>query len=403
MPSSATGPAPARQQRLPRRLTVAFGLVVIVAFGSWFYGYGVLVTPIATDTGWSEAMLSTAYGLGLLASGFVAVLAGRSVDAYGPRTVFLVAAALVALGTLVTASAPSALVFAVAAIATQCVVGAAGYYTAVHASIARLAPEDRTRAITTNTLWGAFASPLFLPLMGLLAQHWGWRGAVAASGALVVITFAAAGAALPGGAIDGTRPQHGMFAGLLAAGRDPLVRRLLATAVCGGVACSVLFLYQVPAMVSAGLALATASALAGLRGLFQLAGRLPLTWLVSRVGSAPLFRGSLLLVGLSTLLLLASGHVLVAVLFAVVAGIAVGMFSTLESIRVSELVDLRSVGLVLGAYSMARGIGSAVGPSVGGLLTDATGGRLAALGVAAVVAALGALAAPPREARSQLA
>lgn len=388
--SSPPGP-----QRLPWRLTVVFGLVVVIAFGSWFYGYGVLVSPIVLDTGWSEATLTTTYGLGMLASGIGAVVAGRVIDARGPRTVFLSAAAAVAVGTAVTATATAPQVFVIGAIATQCVVGAAGYYTAVHASIARLAPQDRTRAITVNTLWGAFASPVFLPLMALATQHWDWRGALAGAGGAVVAIFLVAGVVVP--VPEGAAPERlGFLTGLVAAWRNPVVRRLLVTAACGGVACSVMFLYQVPAMVTAGLALATASTLAGLRGVFQFVGRLPLPWLVNRVGAGPLFRWSLVLIGLSSLLLLGSGRIAVALAFVVLAGIAVGMFTTLESVYTAELVDVRTIGLVLGAYSMARGVGSAIGPSAAGLLTDATGGRLAALAVAAVVAVIGALSIPHR-------
>ncbi|WP_420111906.1 MFS transporter [Pseudactinotalea sp.] len=390
-------PAAARADRLPRRLTVTFGLVVIVAFGSWFYGYGVLVSPIATNTGWSESTLSTAYGLGLLASGFVAVVAGRAIDTAGPRLVFLVAAVAAGVGTAVTATATDPVVFVIGAIATQCVVGAAGYYTAVHASIARLAPADRTRAITVNTLWGAFASPVFLPLMGLMAQHWGWRAAIAVVGGAVVAVFLGAAAVVPTTpTADDGGPRLGLLRGLATAVREPLVRRLLVVAVCGGIVTSVLFLYQVPAMVTAGLTLGVASSLAGLRGLFQLAGRLPLPWLVSRVGSEPLFRGSLLLIGLSSLLLLVSGQLAVAIVFVVLAGIAVGMFSTLESIFTADVVDVRTIGLVLGAYSMSRGIGAAIGPIGAGVLTDATSGRALALAIAAVIGALGALAIPRR-------
>jgi len=388
-------PTPSGPQRLPLSLTVVFGLVVVIAFGSWFYGYGVLVSPIVAEEGWSEATLTTTYGLGMLASGVGAVLTGRVIDAHGPRRVFLAAAVAVAAGTAVTATATAPPVFVVGAILTQCVVGAAGYYTAVHASIARLAPADRTRAITVNTLWGAFASPVFLPLMALAAHHWGWRGALGAAGGAVVVIFTVAGLVVPVPTGDAP-PRLGLVSGLLAAGRDPVVRRLLVTAACGGVTCSVLFLYQVPAMVTAGLALATASAFAGLRGVFQFVGRLPLPWLVGRVGARPLFRGSLVLIGLASLLLVVSGHLLVALLFAVLAGIAVGMFTTLESVYTAELVDLRSIGLVLGAYSMARGVGSAIGPSAAGLLTEATGGRFLALAVAAVVAVLGALSVPSR-------
>ncbi|HLS14165.1 MAG TPA: MFS transporter, partial [Beutenbergiaceae bacterium] len=158
------GGSPAGIERLPLRLTITFGLMVIVAFGSWFYGFGVLIEPIGADTGWAESTLSTAYGAGLFAVGLGAVLAGRVIDRFGPRPVFASCAVGAFTGTLATVQAGSPALFTVAAVGTQCFIGVAGYYTAVHAAIARLVPTDRTRAITVNTLWGAFASPVFLPL-----------------------------------------------------------------------------------------------------------------------------------------------------------------------------------------------------------------------------------------------
>ncbi|ACQ80509.1 major facilitator superfamily MFS_1 [Beutenbergia cavernae DSM 12333] len=388
-PGPPGGPA-----RLPRGLTVAFGLVVVVAFGSWFYGYGVLVEPIVRETGWSESALSSAYGIGLLGVGVGAVVAGRVVDRWGGRPVFLGGAAGTLVGTVVVALAPSAPVFVVAAVLTQTCVGGAGYYAAVHATISRLVPAARVRAITTNTLWGAFASPVFLPLVAWLVLGVGWRAAIAIVGATVVAAFALAAALVP--PMPPASPSPRSLAGDLAhAVRSPLTRRLLVVALCGGAASSVMFLYQVPAMVTAGLALGTASALAGLRGLFQLAGRLPLPWAVRRVGARPLFRASIAAMGVGSLLLLASGNLVVALTFAVVVGTAVGALTTLESIYAAEIVTASMLGTVLGAYSLVRGIGSALGPVGAGLVTEATGGRALALVVVAVIAVVGAVAVPP--------
>lgn len=393
------GGSPAGIERLPLRLTITFGLMVIVAFGSWFYGFGVLIEPIGADTGWAESTLSTAYGAGLFAVGLGAVLAGRVIDRFGPRPVFASCAVGAFTGTLATVQAGSPALFTVAAVGTQCFIGVAGYYTAVHAAIARLVPADRTRAITVNTLWGAFASPVFLPLMAWLSLTWGWRGALVISGTAVALVFGLGAVLSPARTAAGDRHRGpGFFAGLAWAGRNRTTRRLLVVGMCGGVASSVLFLYQVPAMVSAGLGLATASALAGLRGLFQLLGRLPLPWLVRRVGARTVFRISLAGVGLSALLLLVSGNIALAITFAVLAGAAVGAHSTLESIYTAEIVPVQVIGMILGAYSMIRGIGQALGPTGAGLLNDATGTRAAALAVIAVVAVAGAILVPAKPA-----
>lgn len=383
--------------RLPRALTVVYGLVVVTAFGSWFYGYGVLIEPIAEDTGWSESWLASAYGVGLFVVGVGAVLAGRGLDRFGPRSVFLAGAFGGGAGLVVTATAAHPVVFAAAAVATQGCIGAVGYYSAVHAAIAQLAPEDRTRAITVNTLWGAFASPVFLPLMAGLATWGGWRNAVAIGSGLAVGAFLVAALVSPAGTPLGASvptERRTMLGDLSAAVADPVMRRLLGVALVGGMAFSVLILYQVPAMVTAGLALGTASALAGLRGLFQLAGRIPLPWLVARVGHRRFFRVSFALVGLSAVLLPFSGTVAVAVAFAAVAGFAVGAFSTMESIYVADVVPVASVGIALGAYALMRGVGSALGPAAAGLLTDLADSRVPALVVIAGLGLLGAALIP---------
>lgn len=388
--------------RLAAGLTVVYGLVVITAFGSWFYGFGVLIEPIASDTGWSEGWLSTAYGVGMFLVGIGSVLAGRTLDRFGPRPVFLLGAAGGGAGAAVTATATGPVVFAVAAVVTQAFVGAVGYYTLVHAAIARLAPEDRTRAITVNTLWGAFSSPLFLPLMAWLATDVGWRGAIAVGTGAAVATFLVAGVVSPTG-VPGPRADEGrtMLGDLAHTLRDPVMRRLLAAGLLGGITFSVLILYQVPAMVSAGLALGTASTLAGVRGLFQLAGRLPLPWLVRRLGSRTCFRLALALMGISALVLPFSGSIAVAAVFAVIAGLAVGAYSPMESVYAAELAPQTAVGMVLGAYAMVRGVGAAVGPATAGLLTDLTDSRVPALVAVAVAGLLAALVVPPRPAPAE--
>lgn len=384
----------ARHDRLPLTTTIAFGLVVICAFGSWLYGYGVLLEPIRVDTGWSESVLSSAYGIGMLAVGLGTVTAGRVVDTVGPRPVFVVSAAGVIAGTTLVVTASTPLAFGAGAVLTQGFVGTAGYYTVVHATIARRVPADRTRAITVNTMWGAFASPVFLPLLGFVAQAWGWRPAMVLSGVLVTGSFLFGAAVSPSGS-GVSRGEAGTLRAALAESiRDETMRRLLYVAVCSGVASSVLFLYQVPAMVSAGLVLGLASALAGLRGLFQLLGRLPLPWLVNRFGARQVFQVGLALVGVSSLLLLVSGNVVVAVVFAVVAGASVGASSTLESIYSAQVVQVRLIGLFLGLYSMIWGLGSAVGPVIAGFVTEATGTRLPVFVGIAIIGVLGALVIP---------
>ncbi|SED89532.1 MFS transporter [Ruania alba] len=374
--------------RLGAGLTFALGLLVLCSFGTWYYGYGVLIEPIARETGWSQTTLTSAYGVALLLVGVGSVLAGRASDRFGPHLVLIVAAGCTVAASAVAASASSPAVFLPGAILTQACVGAVGYYALAHAIIARVAPDGRTRGITRNTLFGALASTVFLPLMAWSATQWGWRPTMMAAGCLVAAAMLWAATLLRhlGGA-DGSGST--LLGGLAYAIRDARLRRLLALGVLGGAMMSVLLLFQVPAMVEAGLTLGVASALAGARGAFQIAGRLPLPWVLDRVPHLLVVRVCLLLFGLPALLLPFSESMVAAIAFVVLAGIGVGTFSTMESVYTVEFVDARSVGLMLGAYALARGVGSAVGPTLAGAAVDSFGTRtpvLITLAVLAIVA-----------------
>ena len=72
------------------RTVGGLGLATIVAYGGWFYGFGVLVQPIADDTGWTVGMLGAAYAAAQLLAGLGATLGGRLLDRRGGRITFTV-------------------------------------------------------------------------------------------------------------------------------------------------------------------------------------------------------------------------------------------------------------------------------------------------------------------------
>ncbi|MGH3440531.1 MAG: MFS transporter [Nitriliruptorales bacterium] len=382
------------RERLPVRATIVLGLVTIVGFGAWFYGYGVLLEPIREDTGWSEAVLSSTYGISLFGAGALATLAGRLLHRHGSRLVYAVGAGTVIAAYLVLAAANSEVTFAVAGVVAGSVTGALGYYAAVHTVIARLVPaERRAGAITTNTLWGAFASPIFLPLMAWTVLHLDWRSTLRFTGIAVAAAFVLAAAIVPDSR-GGEESSPSLRATLAAARRDRVVLALLITTLAGGFVTSVLFLYQVPAMVTAGLTLGLASGFAGARGFLQLAGRIPMPWLIRRIGSRTTLRMAHLFTGVSCVMLPLAGNLPVAVAFAVVAGVAIGALVPVESIFSADAVPGSSLGVVLGASALTRGVGAAVGPVVAGTLTSVVGTRTPALLLVSMVAVGAALLVP---------
>lgn len=381
-------------RRLPVGPTLALGLLSIVAFGAWFYGYGVLVEPIRVDTGWSEGLLGATYGASLLATGLAGTLVGHALDARGSRVTFLVLG-IATTGVLVGASlATHPWAFAGLAAVGGGLVGAGGYYNATSAVMARLVPDERAHGITVLTLFGAFASPIFLPLIGWVVTRVGWRPTLRGLAVAVGVAYLLCAVGVPD-----VRPEESErppFRRAVREAVDGRPRRAIVVAVMvAGATSALVIVQQVPAMTDAGMALATASAFAGARGLLQLVGRLPLAPVVVRFGSRVTLRGAYVLMGVGALLLIGAGDVVQASLYAVVAGVGIGAMSAVESIHAAEVYDGPSMGTHLGVLGMLRGVGGAVGPTVGGVLVDATSSRVVTLVLCAVGAVVAAAVLRP--------
>src|SRR3954468_16517152 len=76
--------------RLP---TFYYGWIVVgalaitepVSWGILYYGFGVMLTPIQHEMGWSQTELTGAFSLMLLVSGIMAIPVGRWLDRHGAR------------------------------------------------------------------------------------------------------------------------------------------------------------------------------------------------------------------------------------------------------------------------------------------------------------------------------
>lgn len=375
-------------RRLPLVPTVALGLLSIVAFGAWFYGYGVLVEPIRTDTGWSEGLLGGTYGASLLVTGVAGTLVGHALDARGSRTTFVVLGFATTGVLLAASSAQDAWVFAGLGALGGGLVGAGGYYNATSAVMARLVPSERAHGITVLTLFGAFASPIFLPLIGWVVTRAGWRPTLRGLAIAVGVSYLLCAVGVPD-----VRPEEVERPPFVRALREAVAGRsrvaVVVAVMVAGATSALIIVQQVPAMTDAGMALATASAFAGARGLLQLVGRLPLAPVVVRFGARVTLRGSYALMGVGALLLIGVGDVVQASLYALVAGVGIGAMSAVESIYAADVYEGPSMGTHLGVLGMLRGVGGAVGPTLGGLAVDVTGSRTVTL----VLSAAGALVA----------
>lgn len=387
------------------------GLVTISAYGSWYYAFGVLFDPIRLDTGWNEATLATSFSLGSVAVGLGSIPGGRILDRLGGRTVLVVGGTGGAAMLLVTSYSQNVVVFTISSALGLGFLGSFGFYHATMTMAVRANPTDPAKAIATLTIWGAFASVIYLPMTAELVDRFDWRPTIRIIALIALVAFLVTAASIPSGDQRGENdrrrdPEDGdgppdadgsqraavpPLRQVLAATVATPARRAFTLAVAlGGVAMSTVLVYQVPVMTAAGLPLATAATLAGVRGFAQTAGRIPLGPIVRWLGSS----GALVLafgsIAVGGAILGISGAVLPALGFAIITGFGIGAFSPLQGITAEELFDRDALGATMGSYSMVLMVAGASGPAVAGVLADATGERRIVV-LVIVAAATGAM------------
>jgi MFS family permease len=376
------------------------GLITIAVYGSWYYAFGVLLDPIIADTGWPEPTLTAAFGASILIGGVGAIGGGLLLDRYGSRVVFGLAGAAGAFAFLAASSAGTAGVFSVSAAIGGGIFGALGFYHVTQTVAVRIAPRNASRAIALLTIWGAFASAVFIPLTALLLSRYGWRSA------LTVVTLIAAallglGALTFDTKLSGRSGEARAFAEVRDTLRIPPARRFLISQAMAGMAASVVLAYQVPAMTAAGLSLAAASFWAGFRGFAQLAGRLPLMPIVNRLGVTRTMRIAYLSFAVGVMALAFAGTPLLAAVYALAAGFGIGALSPLVGMFTNELFGRESLGTAMGTVSLVFFGAGALGAPLAGLVASSTGSRAVGVIGAAVLAALAAIVlSPPRADRT---
>jgi MFS family permease len=361
---------------VPRLAVGTLGAVTIVAYGVAYYSYGVLIDPIRTGTGWSTAALGAIFSGVLVIGGLGGLAGGRLVDRIGTEPAFLLAGTAGAGAIAIASYQTSLLLFAIFYAAGCGVIAALGFYHVTQPAVIRAAASTPERAVVLLTILGAFASPIFLPLTAALLSSIGWRDtirvhAIVAAAAFLIATAVNSPARSRGNRARGTRT--GVRDALTNAWRAPGFRRWVLASLISGAAVDVILVYQVPIMIAAGLPIAAAATIGGLRGFAQLAGRLPLSPVMGRFGARPTVVFSYVTAGGGAALLLVSGSVPAEVAYSLLAGASIGAIYTLQGIYTNELVGAENLSLLMGAQQAVFAVGGAAGPLLAGVLFQAGG------------------------------
>lgn len=363
------------------------GLVTIAGYGSWYYSFGVLLDPIIADTGWSETALTSAFSASAIVSGIGAVGGGWLLDRLGSRFVFSTAALTTLVAFAFASTTGSVVVFTVTVAIGGGALGALGFYHITQTAAVRISPTDSTKAIAVLTIWGAFASAIYLPVAAWLVQSTNWRLTLQLLVGSAVVVLAIGAIAIHTKTTEMPRSAL-VWKDLLEGLKTIAARRFVVAQGLIGIAVAVLLVYQVPAMTAAGLSLSAASFWAGFRGFAQLGGRLPLMPIVRRLGPARSLQVAYAAIAVGLVLLSFAGTQWLAAVFALIAGFGIGASSPLVGMYSRDVFGEKSLGTAMGSMSMVFLVVGAIGPAAAGWVATATGSRaLPVLGAAVLTLA----------------
>ena len=375
--------------RIPRVRIAVLGLITIAVYGSWFYSFGVLLDPIIADTGWTEPAVAAVFSSSSLIAGIGALAGGWVLDRWGSRLVFAVAA-VVGAGALIAASSATTLTaFGVSGAIGGGVLASLGFYHVTQTAAVRISPGSEDRAIAVLTIWGAFASVIYIPLSAWLVTQFDWRVTLRILGVSTAVALLAG--VMTVDTRRGEAHRQPVFRDVGRNLRSGRALRFLTSQGLAGIAVGTILVYQVPAMTAAGLALGVASFWAGFRGFAQLGGRLPLMPLVRRFGIANSLRIAYGAIAVGSVALALSGSQILAAAYAVFAGFGIGAVSPLVGMHSKNVFGQASLGTAMGLVSLVFHVANAVGPVGAAWLAQSTGSRAIPVAISSIVMAGAAL------------
>lgn len=371
------------------KITGALSITETISWGVLFYAFSVFIVPMQRELGWSLAVLTGAYSLALLLSGLCAPLVGSWLDRRGPRLLMTSGSVLGTTCVLVWSRVDSIAVYYLAW-AGMGIAMSATLYDPAFTTLAHWFQRHRARATLIVTIAAGFASTIFLPLSGVLAERLGWREALLVLAAILAI---------------GTVPLHALVLrrrpedfGLHVDGEEPATRVtrgeagppaehgttlrtalghlsfwLLAVAfVLQMFATVALPIVLIPYLTARGEDPAFAATVTGLIGAAQVLARIVSTVLGDRVSAVTLTAGVFGVQAVAIAVLVgwqANAGILLAVLL---LGAGRGVMTLMRAQLVADFFGRSHYGAINGTLALFLTVASALAPIGAGLVYGVT-------------------------------
>ncbi len=386
-----------------RWVIVAAGAVMTcVALGAMF-SLAIFLEPMALDTNWSRAGISSAMTLNFLVMGLGGFLWGAVYDRFGARPVVMIGAAMLGLALVLASRAGSLLSFQ---LTYGVLVGlaASSFFAPMIALTTGWFDTNRGLAVSLVSAGMGVAPMTISPFARWLISAYDWRTAMFDIGVmawvlLIPVVFLVRQPPRPAENVTGPEPVAegaGMSVGQALRSPQFIVLGLTFFACCA--AHSGPIFHMVSYAMLCGVAPMAAVTIYSVEGLAGLGGRLLYGVLADRLGVKPVLIAGLAIQAVVIAAYLAVSQLEHFYMLAVIFGATYGGVMPLYAVLAREYFGQRILGSVFGAATMLSSLGMAFGPLAGGMVFDAyasyswlfIGSAIVGLGAAGI-----AIAFPP--------
>jgi predicted MFS family arabinose efflux permease len=358
------------------------GMGQIASWGTLYYSFALIAERMGHDLGLSKPEVYGAATIGLLIASFSAYPVGVAIDRGYGRAIMTVGSCLAGL-LLLLWSQINSLWPLYPLLAGVGLAQAMTLYEPAFVVVARRYGVDARRGITALTLWGGFASTVFVPLIQWLLNIVDWRCTLVVLGLINIALCAPlylgvinpkvdAPSPAPASATEST-PLTGQPAVRWALGQPAFWGLLVAFTVYYGMFSGLSYhIYSV--LLERRLDSTTVVTVIALIGPAQVAGRI-VVWRFAEQASVRTVGRVVVLafpVAITLLLLLPPGFASLAV-FAVIYGAANGVITIVRGIAVPEMLTRNAYGAINSVLAIPATVARAVSPLGIALLWAATG------------------------------
>ncbi|TPL24993.1 MFS transporter [Mesorhizobium sp. B2-4-9] len=383
-------------------IVAAGALMSCVAIGTMF-SLAIFLEPMALDTGWSRAGISSAMTLNFLVMGLGGFVWGALSDRFGARIVVTIGALLLGLALVLASRAGSLVTFQIT-FGVLVGLAASAFFAPMIALTTGWFDTNRALAVSLVSSGMGVAPMTISPFARWLISAYEWRTAMFDIGIMAWVLLLPAVLLVrqppkPVVTVTGSSPvAEGAGLSVGQALRSPqfIVLGLTFFACCA--AHSGPIFHMVSYAMLCGVAPMAAVSIYSVEGLAGLGGRLLYGVLADRLGVKPVLIAGLLIQAVVIAAYLSISQLGQFYMLAVVFGATYGGVMPLYAVLAREYFGQRILGTVFGAATMLSSLGMALGPLAGGMVFDAyanyhwlfIGSALIGLGAAGI-----AIAFPP--------